>query len=142
MNRTHISRKIAVAALATVSAVILAAPAQAGSPVRPDDQAIHGPGSVATGLPAAPVRPDDRADRRLPGAADEPGLGTEPTKTPIVGDDKGNVRVGVEYAPTGGADGFNWGDAGIGAAAAFGLVLLAAGASLVERRHRRAAAIS
>ncbi|HWM14725.1 MAG TPA: hypothetical protein VNO56_09610 [Gaiellaceae bacterium] len=167
MNRSHIIRRIAVATLAAAFAVSPAASAQADAPVRPDDQAIHGPGAVAAEAPAAPVRPDDRADRRLPGTGVEGSLDSGP-KTMIVGDDKGNVRLGVNYEPTAGAehneygyrralpqdlgrdptlvvstpDGFDWDDAGIGAAATFGLVLLAAGASAVERRHRRAAAIS
>jgi hypothetical protein len=35
----------------------------------------------------------------------------------------------------------DWLDAGIGAAAAFGLVLLVAGTSVIDRRHRRTAAL-
>ncbi|MGH3020976.1 MAG: hypothetical protein ACRDNR_12600 [Gaiellaceae bacterium] len=100
---------------------------------------------MTVGAPTAPVRPDDRADRRLPAADVEPGRGAVPTSTPIVGDDKGNVAWGIDYEPTQvviASDRFDWGDAGIGAAVAFGLVLLAGGASLVGRRHRRAAAIS
>jgi hypothetical protein len=137
MSFNHMTRRIGVATVAALSAVVLAAPAQAGSPVRPDDQTIHGPGAVGTGTPAAPLRPDDRADRKLPNADVEGGV--------IRGDDKQNVRFGVLYEPipvVSTSDGFDWGDAGIGALAAFGLALLAAGASVAGRRHRRAAALS
>jgi hypothetical protein len=136
MSFNHMTRRIGVATVAALSAVVLAAPAQAGSPSRPDDQAMHGTGALAAGMPA-PARPDDRADRRLPNTGVDGAV--------IRGDDKQNVRFGVLYEPTpvvGTSDGFDWGDAGIGALAAFGLALLATGASVATRRHRRAAALS
>jgi hypothetical protein len=64
---------------------------------------------------AASVRPDDRADRRLPVFTDE--------RAPAVG------------------EGFDWSDAVIGAAAALGLVGVAAGTS-ISVKQRRAAAVS
>jgi hypothetical protein len=134
MNTSQSIRRIAVAALVAAFAVVFAAPAQGGSPavpvrpddradrtiapasqpsaVRPDDRAFRGPGAVPA---AAAVRPDDRADRSLP-------IGS------------------VVALPTAGV-GFDWTDAGIGAAAAFGLVLVAAGVSLIGLRHRRAPAL-
>jgi hypothetical protein len=185
MNGRHTTRRLALSALAVAFAVV-AAPAQAGSQVRPDDQAVHGPGALAA-APADPVRPDDRADRRLPATGVEHDPADQPTTVVIVGDDKRNLpsSSGVpadfaqdnQYAYRGivvttsgvpadfakdnefayrnalpqdigepiqvvsTSDGFDWGDASIGAAGAFGLVLLAGGASVVARRHRGAAAL-
>ena len=77
---------------------------------RPNDRATHGPGAVAAAQRDVVVRPDDRADRRLPGDA-------------------------VVLQPQSGS-GFDWLDAGIGAAATFGLVLLVAGASVMRLRQQ------
>jgi hypothetical protein len=150
----HIIRRIGVATLAAAFALVLAAPAQADWPaqadssVRPDDRAIHGPGAITLGVPDAPIRPDDRADRSLPDTGFEGSSGTGL----IVGDDKQNVQVGVNYyrrfelpqelgrEPTqivSTGDGFDWGDAGLGAAAAFGVALLALAAALSLRGGRR-----
>jgi hypothetical protein len=58
--------------------------------------------------------------------ADDKVLNLEPT-------------VGVEPVQIASkADGFDWSDAGIGAGLAFGLMLLAAGATLGTRQHRSA----
>lgn len=81
---------------------------------RPDDRPdARGPGAA---VQASSTRPDDRAGLRGPGAA------PADTPAPIV------IRPG----------GFDWGDAGIGAAIATGALMLAGGLSLVARRHRRA----
>ena len=77
---------------------------------RPDDRATHGPGAIEAARRDAVLRPDDRADRRLPGAA--------PVAQPTSG------------------EGFDWIDAGVGAAVSFGLVLLIAGGSVLRLRHR------
>jgi hypothetical protein len=84
---------------------------------------------------SGPIRPDDRAVRgvpatseRLPVRADDKVLNLEPT-------------VGVEPVQVASkADGFDWSDAGVGAGLAFGLMLLAAGATLGTRHHRSATA--
>ena len=90
---------------------------EAGSS-RPDDRATHGPGALGVTVPADILRPDDRAWR---------GAGPVPTIVPTV-------------SPSSRVDGFDWTDAGIGAAGALGLALLLAGASaIVIRRHRVAA---
>ncbi len=78
---------------------------------------MHGPGAIGA---VDVVRPDDRAWR---------GAGPGPTIVPIASEPS---RV----------DGFNWDDAAIGAAGAFGLVMLMAGASVMVMRHRRVAAFS
>lgn len=135
MNRSRITRRIVVTMLACAFAVVIAAPAQADSGARPDDRAIHGPGAVAAGAPAQPVRPDDRAFR---------GVAPVPPVSPVRPDDRADRRllsVAAEALPTT-ADGFDWTDAGIGAAGAFGLVLLVAGASVVGLRLRRAPVLS
>jgi hypothetical protein len=109
-------QRLAVVASAAASALVLAAGAAAGDSVsRPDDRANHGTGAVAATQSSDSIRPDDRADRRLP-----------------------NTRV-VSQPPT--SSGFDWPDAGIGAAAVLGLVFLIAGAMLVGLRQRRTTAL-
>jgi hypothetical protein len=49
-------------------------------------------------------------------------------------------RITVIAVPS--AEGFDWGDAGIGAAGGVGAVLLAGGSAFALRRSRRAAALS
>jgi apolipoprotein N-acyltransferase len=62
---------------------------------------------------------------------DRPGTGGV-AQTPV-------TYVGVESARPGG---FDWADAGIGAATAVGVAILAAGAYIVVLRRRRSAAFS
>jgi hypothetical protein len=84
--------------------------------IRPDDRATHGPGAIsATDNPA--VRPDDRAWR---------GAGPAPASVPD--------------ATSTGVDGFDWADAGIGAAGALGLGLLLIGGTAFVVRQRRVGA--
>ena len=87
--------------------------------LRPDDRATHGPGAIAFES-SAPVRPDDRAWR---------GIGPAPTIVPV---ESTSVR----------ADGFDWADAGIGAAGAFGLGLLLVGGAVLALRRQRVASFS
>lgn len=87
---------------------------------RPDDRAIHGPGAIAAETSTQVVRPDDRAWR---------GVGPEPT-------------VEIVETPSVHVDGFDWADAGIGAAAALGLGLLLAGGSALLLRRQKIAAFS
>lgn len=106
---------------AVLGAAAFAVPALADNPasghVRPDDRAgVRGPGSTAGPVADIAVRPDDRAGVRGPGAV------TAPIGTTVVADVSGPD--------------FNWGDAGIGAAAGVGLVLLLLGASLLIRHAR------
>jgi hypothetical protein len=81
------------------------------------------------------VRPDDRAVRISPQPVDS---------TNVVRPDDRSVR----FTPSGGelpqvvaapSTGFDWGDAGIGASLAFGLMLLALGAALATRHANRKA---
>jgi len=101
---------LATGTVAILAALVLAGGAAgAGGAVRPDDRDRHGPGATATPRRDVVVRPDDRADRRFP---------NEP---PAVQVTTGN--------------GFDWADAGIGAVAALGAVLLVAGGSVARLRH-------
>ena len=84
--------------------------------VRPDDRATHGPGAMATYDNRA-VRPDDRAWR---GAGPAPAIAPDASST--------------------GVDGFDWADAGIGAAGALGLGLLLIGGMAFVVRQRRVGA--
>lgn len=88
----------------------------ASAGIRPDDRATHGPGAVGA---VDVVRPDDRAWR---------GVGTAP--------------VIVETAPASRIDGFDWADAGIGAAGALGIALLLMGFSALVLRRQRVTALT
>jgi hypothetical protein len=154
MNTRHINPRLAVAVLAAVFAVVLAGPAQADPPgdTLPSGYVYFGPGTnladdstlrndrahfpERTAPAAEPaVRPDDRAWR---------GTGPAPVSLILVPDDRADRRLpNTGFAPRATtADRFDWGDAGIGAGAAFGLALLVTGASVFALRHRRAAALS
>ena len=107
----------------------------AATAVRPDDRPeARGPGAIVVVAPTA-LRPDDRPEARGPGAT------VVVTATPVRPDDRPAARgpgvvaspAPIVIAPTG----FDWTDAGIGFAAAFGIALLAGGFLLVARRHRR-----
>ena len=105
-------QRLATAGATAVTMLALAAGAAAADGVRPDDRAMHGPGAIAVAVTQRDnvVRPDDRADRRLT-----------------------SVAVAAQPAAT---EGFDWADAGVGALATFGLVLLAGGVGAVALRRR------
>jgi hypothetical protein len=167
MFEKHSINRVTLAALAAGVSVALAGAAQAGSsaPVRPDDRAdrtfpaaeqswpvlpddrahrtipaaepiqidnpYFGPG---TDLSDSAVRPDDRADRTLPDAISDGGV--------VTGENKRDVRLGVNYEPTLVASTphrLDWGDAGIGAGGAFGLFVLVAVLTVAALRYRRPA---
>ena len=107
----RIVTKLATGAAVALTALVATTGAMAADAVvRPDDRAAHGPGAIAAAQQDVVLRPDDRADRRLPN--DVPV--TQPTTS----------------------EGFDWIDAGIGAAATLGLVLLVAGASVMRLRQQ------
>jgi hypothetical protein len=102
--------------------------------VRPDDKASRF--SPVGTIGDLAVRPDDRASR--PG----PSLGTAAGKDysqyayrRALPQDISTQPVQVVSKP----DGFDWGDAGIGAGALFGVILLAGGATLATRHLNRTA---
>jgi hypothetical protein len=133
-------------ALLTLSAAVLAAAATtvpAVGQVRPDDRAgIRGPGgSTPDPVLTIAVRPDDRAGIRRPGRSiAEPARSVQHVRP----DDRSGVRgVGLVTAPIESPavirvdrPGFDWNDAGIGAAAGAGLMLLLLGASRLIRLAR------
>ena len=105
------------------SLVLAAGTGAAIGSTRPDDRATHGPGAIALEQRNDVVRPDDRATHG-PGAIvleQVSGAGQVPVIEP--GGSEG-VRI----------DGFDWLDAGIGAVAALGLVLIVVGGAVVVRR--------
>jgi hypothetical protein len=128
---------------AVAASVILAAgAATAAGGIRPDDRATHGPGSIGIAEMTAPTRPDDRANHGAGAVAsdsasqivrpdDRAWRGTGPATT-----------VEIVQPPSVRVDGFDWADAGIGAAAAFGFGLLLVGASALVLRRQRATAFS
>ena len=119
-------RKLTTCRAATIIALGLAALAVAGpvwaadGVVRPDDRPNHGPGWIASSQDRL-VRPDDRAIHG-PGAI-------------AAGLDRPLPVVSVLRRPAQ-LDAFDWADAGIGAAATFGAVLLVAGVSILGLRRR------
>ena len=127
-----------------LGAAIFAVPSLADVPaghVRPDDRFRGLIGSAADPAPTIAVRPDDRAGVRITGSSpadaasnlgrvrpdDRPGFrGTGSVSAPIATPLVVHVTRPV----------FDWGDAGVGAAAGAGLVLLLLGASLLVRHAR------
>jgi hypothetical protein len=109
MLHSTVKRLTTGAAVVLTALVATGGAAAADAVVRPDDRVVHGPGAIVAQRDVV-LRPDDRADRRPPTAA--------PVAQPATG------------------EGFDWVDAGIGSAATFGLVLLAAGASVLRLRQQ------
>ena len=115
-------QRMGALALTIVTAAVLVGSAQAG---HPNDRAgMLGVGGVAVEQGTGAV--DDQAIR----PNDRPGMlgvgGIEPVRD-----------TGVRAVTTSSADGFQWGDAAFGAAAAFGFVLLGAAGALAIRHRGR-----
>jgi hypothetical protein len=129
-----------VLTLATAAVVVGAAQAE-----HPNDRAgMLGVGGVAASEAAdQAVIPNDRGGMLGVGGIESPGL----QSTPVRPDDRGGLRgpgtVSTEVAtqmPTvtiASGDGFQWGDAAFGAAAALGFVLLGMLAALTIRHRSR-----
>jgi hypothetical protein len=98
--------------------------------IRPDDRSVRGvPQSADV---TAAVRPDDRVVRFSPVSGDE-GL--------VLRRDPGAaVDSPVVALPATGGEGFDWGDAGVGAAIMLGFLLLATGAAAARRQSRKSLA--
>jgi hypothetical protein len=103
----------------------------------PDNRAERfGPGFEGAGSDVTLVgHPDNRADRTGPGY--EGTGGAEYAYRGMLPSDYGQPNVIVAVDRTG--DGFDWGDAGIGAGTLFGIVLLAGGALVLTRHLSRPA---
>jgi hypothetical protein len=100
-------------------------------PVRPDDRAVRG---VQATDEVLPVRADDKVLNLDPTVGAEYNQFTYRRALPL---DYGVQPVQITSRP----DGFDWSDAGIGAGLAFGLMLLAAGATVGTRHVGRPASI-
>ena len=146
-------------ALASVALVGGTVTAQAG--IRPDDRANHGTGAVVLAGWTTSTRPDDRAWRGVGLApVNEASAGVRPDDRATHGPGAlGAVDVvrpddrawrGVDSAPVivetessaGRVDGFDWADAGIGAAGAVGIALLLMGFSALVLRRQRVTALT
>jgi hypothetical protein len=141
--KVHAQRLIGAVSLALTVSAVLAGGALAD---RPDDRAgmlgVGGASSalaipdaferaVARGIGERPVHPNDRTG--MPGVG---GLEAGPVPDVI---ERTVLREATPVRPDDviTEDGFQWGDAAFGAGAAFGLVLLAAGATATIRYRRR-----
>jgi hypothetical protein len=143
--KPHTMKALLAFTVTILGAAVCAVSALAGVPAsghaRPDDRAgIRGPsGPAADPVANISVRPDDRAGIRASGVPTADAAANR-----IRPDDRGGFRgTGVVSAPIAAPvvvhvthSGFDWGDAGVGAAAAAGLVLLLFGASLLVRHAR------
>ena len=97
-------------AIATAALALAGGATAADRPMHPDNRATHGVGAIEAEKRDIVLRPDDRADRGLPGT---PAVVVQPASS----------------------SGFDWVDAGVGAAATLGVVLLIAGASVIRLRQ-------
>ena len=102
---------------------------QQSTVVRPDDRAVRGPGSIEQAQQSTSVRPDDRAGMRGPGAFEQPTTVSTSTRP----DDRAGARGPGAIEPTTvvvsrTSNGFDWGDAFVGAMGGLGTALLLTGA--------------
>ena len=119
----------------TITTAAVAIALCAAAPGVAQAQDLRSPDAVAAGEPKAPQIQDYRA----PDAAD-PVEPTTDLRTPDnrFGQPTGGpapARVRIVEVPS---SGFGWGDAGIGAAAMFAVVMLGVGVGLLGLHHRRA----
>jgi hypothetical protein len=125
--------------MVAASLVLAASTATAAGATRPDDRANHGAGAVVV-VTSEVLRPDDRATHG-PGA-----IGASDTDA-VRPDDRawrgaGPAPAMVPADSSTGVDGFDWVDAGIGAAGALGLGLLLVGGTAFVLRQRKVTAYS
>ncbi len=135
-----------------ISLVILAATlvlatgiATATAATRPDDRPNHGAGAIGL-VVTNELRPDDRATHG-PGALRQPHPSRlSPELEGLTRSYQAAARPAPAIGPVGagstGVDGFDWADAGIGAAGALGLGLLLIGGTALAVRQRRVSAYS
>jgi hypothetical protein len=129
------SNRIA-SAVAVVASALAFAPAAFANGVTPDNRADRtGPAGLAV-APAA-VTPDNRADRTGPAGA---SVTLDTAGTGLIHASVVNAEIAARAATASSDTGFQWADAGIGAAAGFGAALAAAGIAAGVRGRRRVAA--
>jgi hypothetical protein len=117
MKRSMIGRMTVGVAVAAASFVVAVGSAAAETS-RPDDRATHGAGAVVLENLEGVTRPDDRATHG-PGSL-----------------------AAVTFVESASVGGFDWVDAGIGAATALGLALVGVGLFVLVASHRRGPAFS
>jgi hypothetical protein len=120
--------QLAVSGAIAVTTLALAAGAGAAGGVRPDDRATHGPGAVTVAQHDIGARPGD------PGTIPYLSQGAGVDQGLFQGEQTAPDAVQPPQAVTIGR--FDWADAGVGALATLGLLLLAAGAAVVALRRR------
>lgn len=158
MNRlSQLTALVAGLALAVGASAAYAGP-------RPDDRANHGTGSIAIDVSSSVLRPDDREWRGIGPAPAKVAVARSSAVRPddrsnhgagafsvvvtdvVRPDDRAWRGVSPEPAPVSTASSndnrFDWFDAGIGAAGAFGLVLLLVGMSTLFIRRQRVAPLT
>ena len=124
--------------LVLAAAFVLAAGAAAAQgSTRPDDRPTHGPGAVGLVEVSTTINHPDGRTVRGPGAFASSGADSvlRPDDRAWRGVDAAPVIV--ETAPASRIDGFDWADAGIGAAGALGIALLLMGLSAFVLRRPR-----
>lgn len=118
--------------------------------IAPDDRATR----VVPQSPDASIAPDDRATRVVsqPTGENDGVIAPDDRATRVVPEPTGGAlvlrrnpgagqRVSQPTVTVRSTDGFNWGDAGIGAGAALGLMLLGLGAGRMTRNAARGATV-
>jgi len=132
--KVQTKRMASSALLALCAAAAFAGAAQAE---RPDDRSgLLGVGGAESSFRSGAVRPDDRAGLLGVGSADGSRAAA------IRPDDRGDVRGPGAHPvqivpPTATRDGFHWGDAFLGAAAALTMLMLGAALALSIRSRAR-----
>lgn len=119
-------------AVAVIASALALAPAALAGGVTPDNRADRtGPAGLA---PTAVVTPDNRADRTGPSGT---AVKIDTTGTGLIHASMVNAEIAARAAAASSDTGFQWADAGIGAAAGFGAALAAAGFAAGFRGRRR-----
>lgn len=122
-------------AVAVVASALALAPAAFAGGVTPDNRADRtGPAGLAV---VAVQTPDNRADRIGPAGAT---VTIDTTGAGLMHASMVNAELAQRAALVGAGSGFQWADAGIGAAAGIAAALTALGAAAAVRSRRRVAA--
>jgi hypothetical protein len=132
--------------IVAASLVLATGTATATGATRPDDRPNHGAGAVGLVISSQAVRPDDRATHGPGASLRPPPSRLSPELEALTRSYQASARPAPAIGPVGagstGVDGFDWADAGIGAAGALGLGLLLIGGTALTLRQRRISAYS
>jgi hypothetical protein len=136
MKSTITGNRIRVFVISLALVVMLAAvPAAFGKYVRPHDLPLNGASNAQSQGRYGPLDPwaYKLIHSPAPTLITEHSAGQDPNRRPILA--SGDATVTVVRS-----NGFNWGDAGIGAAAVFGMALALMAAAVLRRRRTFAGA--